>query len=225
MTGDPQARLTHLDEDGAVRMVDVGEKEITSRKARAQARVRMSPATASAVGEGQAPKGDVLTTARLAGIQAAKQTGLLIPLAHPLQLSFIDVQASIDVHEGIVELIADDRRAIEERLCHWSDVERCELVLTTGGTGFAPTDVTPEATRAVIEREAPGIAEAMRAASRPHTRHWMLSRGVAGIRGSSLIVNFPGSPASIVQAGEAIAEALPHAIALIVGEQPAHRKP
>lgn len=116
------------------------------------------------------------------------------------------------------ELIADDRGLIEERLRHWTDSERCELVLTTGGTGFAPTDVTPEATRAVIEREAPGIAEAMRATSRSHTRHWMLSRGIAGIRGSSLIVNFPGAPASIAQAGDAIVDALPHAIALLSGQ-------
>lgn len=123
------------------------------------------------------------------------------------------------------DLIPDDRATIEEGLRHWTDVERCELVLTTGGTGFSPTDVTPEATRAVIERDAPGIAEAMRAASRPHTPHWMLSRGVAGIRGSSLIVNFPGSPASIVQAGEAIVQALPHAIALIAGERTGHRQP
>jgi molybdopterin adenylyltransferase len=74
------------------------------------------------------------------------------------------------------DLVPDERSAIEERLRHWTDVERCELVMTTGGTGFAPTDVTPEATRAVIEREAPGIPEAMRAASRPRTRNWMLSR-------------------------------------------------
>ncbi|MGN6372337.1 MAG: cyclic pyranopterin monophosphate synthase MoaC [Solirubrobacteraceae bacterium] len=103
----PQGRLTHLGEDGAVRMVDVGEKEVTSRKARAQVRLRMSPASASAIRQGQAPKGDVLTTARLAGIQAAKQTGLLIPLAHPLELSFIDVGASVDVEEGIVELTSE----------------------------------------------------------------------------------------------------------------------
>ncbi len=120
------------------------------------------------------------------------------------------------------ELIPDDRRLIEQRLCYWSDVEHCELVMTTGGTGFAPTDVTPEATRAVIEREAPGIPEAMRAASRRNTRHWMLSRAIAGIRGSSLIINFPGSPASIAQAGDAIAEALPHATELIAGRRSAH---
>jgi molybdopterin adenylyltransferase len=113
------------------------------------------------------------------------------------------------------EVIPDDRALIEERLRFLSDEERCELVMTTGGTGFAPTDVTPEATLAVIERQAPGIGEAMRAASRDHTRHWMLSRAVAGIRGSTLIVNFPGSPTSIEQAGEAIADAIPHALALI----------
>jgi molybdopterin adenylyltransferase len=120
------------------------------------------------------------------------------------------------------DLVADEREAIEERLRRWADTERCELVLTTGGTGFAPSDVTPEATRAVLERDAPGLAEAMRLASREHSRHWMLSRGVAGIRGSTLIVNFPGSPGSISEAGDAIAAALPHALALIAGRQAAH---
>ncbi len=120
------------------------------------------------------------------------------------------------------EVIPDDRELISARLVHWSDAEGCDLVLTTGGTGFGPGDLTPEATRAVIEREAPGIPEAMRAASRPHTRHWMLSRGVAGIRGSTLIVNFPGSPKSIEEAGEAIAAALPHALELVAGKHGAH---
>lgn len=120
------------------------------------------------------------------------------------------------------EVIPDDRRLIEERLCHWADAQACDLVLTTGGTGFAPSDLTPEATLAVIERQAPGIAEAMRAASRPHTPYWMLSRGVAGIRGTSLIVNFPGSPASIEQAGAAIEQALAHAVELVAGGHPAH---
>ena len=120
------------------------------------------------------------------------------------------------------ESIPDDRARIEERLRHWADEADCELVLTTGGTGFSPTDVTPEATRAVIEREAPGIPEAMRAASRDHTRHWMLSRAVAGIRGRTLIVNFPGSPKSISEAGESIAAALPHALELIAGRESQH---
>ena len=120
------------------------------------------------------------------------------------------------------EVITDDRELISARLVHWSDAEGCDLVLTTGGTGFGPSDLTPEATRAVIDREAAGIPEAMRAASRPHTRHWMLSRAVAGIRGSTLIVNFPGSPKSIEQTGEAIAGALPHALALLAGTRSEH---
>ena len=118
------------------------------------------------------------------------------------------------------EVIPDVRGVIEERLRHWADDEGCALILTTGGTGLAPSDVTPEATRAVIDREAPGIPEAMRAASREHTRHWMLSRGAAGVRGTTLIVNFPGSPKSIAEAGAAIAASVPHALELIAGRQP-----
>jgi molybdopterin adenylyltransferase len=120
------------------------------------------------------------------------------------------------------EVIPDDRELIEGRLRRLADEGGCDLVLTTGGTGFAPSDVTPEATLAVIERAAPGIPEAMRAASREHTRHWMLSRAAAGIRGSTLIVNFPGNPASIEQVGEAIADAIPHALALIAGRHSQH---
>jgi molybdenum cofactor synthesis domain-containing protein len=123
------------------------------------------------------------------------------------------------------ELIPDDRALIEERLRRWVDAGGCELLMTTGGTGFSPTDVTPEATRAVIERETPGIPEAMRDASRPHTPHWMLSRGVAGISGQTLIVNFPGSPRSIAQAGEAIVDAMPHALELITGRRSEHQSP
>ena len=118
--------------------------------------------------------------------------------------------------------VSDERAAIESRLREWSDSGAADLILTTGGTGVAPRDVTPEATLAVIERVVPGIAEAMREASRPHTRHWMLSRAVAGIRGRTLIVNFPGSPLAIGQAGEAIAAALPHALALIADVPTAH---
>src|SRR5437867_1594143 len=120
------------------------------------------------------------------------------------------------------DLVPDEVAAIEDRLRHWCDRDPVALVLTTGGTGFAGTDVTPEATRAVIEREAPGIAEAMRAASREHTPNWMLSRAVAGIRGRTLIVNFPGSPKSIRETGAALASALPHALALLAGEADAH---
>jgi molybdenum cofactor synthesis domain-containing protein len=121
------------------------------------------------------------------------------------------------------EVVADDRATVEERLRHFCDDLEANLVLTSGGTGLSPDDLTPEATRAVLEREAPGIAEAMRAASQPFSPHWMLSRAVAGTRGRTLIANFPGSPRSIGQCGEAIAAALPHALALLAGERPAHR--
>lgn len=120
------------------------------------------------------------------------------------------------------ELVPDERDVIEDRLRYFADAASCELVLTTGGTGFAPDDVTPEATLAVADRLAPGIAEAMRLASREHTDHWMLSRNAAVIRGGTLIVNFPGSPRAIGEAGAAIAAALPHAIALLSGERSTH---
>ncbi len=112
-----EPRLTHLDEQGRARMVDVGAKEARERVARARARVRMSPATARAVESGDAPKGEVLATARIAGVQAAKQTGLLIPLAHPITLTLIDVRASVDAEQGIVELLSEvravDRTGVE----------------------------------------------------------------------------------------------------------------
>ncbi|MEJ7875303.1 MAG: cyclic pyranopterin monophosphate synthase MoaC [Solirubrobacterales bacterium] len=96
--------LTHLDPEGSARMVDVGGKEETQRVAVAEARVKMSPETAAAVARGNAPKGDVIATARLAGIQGAKRTADLIPLAHPLALDFVDVTAHVDVAAGCVTL-------------------------------------------------------------------------------------------------------------------------
>ena len=120
------------------------------------------------------------------------------------------------------EVLPDEQATIAGRLTYWADDAGVALILTSGGTGFSPDDVTPEATREVLDREAPGIAEAMRAASQPYSPHWMLSRGVAGTRGRTLIVNFPGSPRSIDQCGEAIAAALPHALSLLAGGRPAH---
>jgi len=121
------------------------------------------------------------------------------------------------------ELVADDREEIETCLRRWADGGECDLVLTTGGTGFAASDVTPEATEAVIERWAPGIAEAMRAASAEYTPHWMLSRATAGIRGSTLIVNFPGNPKAIAETADALRPALSHAISLLRDAPTAHR--
>jgi cyclic pyranopterin phosphate synthase len=102
-------RLTHVDEQGRARMVDVGDKDVTDRRAIARAIVRMSPDTARAVADGNAPKGDVLGTARLAGIQAAKRTAELIPLCHTLPLSFVGVEAEVDQDAGTVTLTAEAR--------------------------------------------------------------------------------------------------------------------
>lgn len=130
--------------------------------------------------------------------------------------------AGLGLEVAAREIVPDDRAAIEACLRHYCDELGVALVLTSGGTGLSPDDVTPEATRAVLEREAPGIAEAMRAASRPHSPHWMLSRGVAGTRGRTLVVNLPGSPRAVDECGEAIADALPHALALLADDRPAH---
>lgn len=112
-----EGRLTHIDEQGRARMVDVGAKDPRERVARARARVRMSSETAAAVKAGDAPKGEVLSTARLAGIQAAKQAGQLIPLAHPISPTFIDVSATVEVEAGLVELVSEvrvvDRTGVE----------------------------------------------------------------------------------------------------------------
>lgn len=112
-------------------------------------------------------------------------------------------------------IVPDERAEIAATLRRWADEERLDLVLTTGGTGFAPRDVTPEATRDVIERETPGLAEAMRAASLRVTPHAMLSRAVAGIRGRCLIVNLPGSPKAVRENLATILPALPHGLELL----------
>ncbi len=112
-------------------------------------------------------------------------------------------------------LVPDDLRAIQDILTTWVDELELDVILTTGGTGFAPRDITPEATQAVIERPAPGLAEAMRAASLQVTPHAMLSRGLAGIRGDTLIVNLPGSPRAALENLEVILPVLPHAVQLL----------
>lgn len=112
-------------------------------------------------------------------------------------------------------VVPDDRPVIAATLRHWADDLHLDLILTTGGTGFAPRDVTPEATLDVVERLAPGLAEAMRAASLRITPHAMLSRIAAGIRGRTLIVNLPGSPKGAVENLAVILPVLPHAIELL----------
>ncbi len=112
-------------------------------------------------------------------------------------------------------IVADEREQIAAVLREWSDERRLNLILTTGGTGMAPRDVTPEATRAVIERDVPGIAEAMRSNSLKYTPMAMISRGIAGVRGRTLIINLPGSPKAVNECLEYILPVLPHAINLL----------
>jgi molybdopterin adenylyltransferase len=112
-------------------------------------------------------------------------------------------------------LLPDDLPAIRDLLASWADSGKLDVILTTGGTGFSPRDVTPEATRAVIDREAPGLADAMRAASLRITPHAMLSRIVTGIRGKTLIINLPGSPKGAVENLQVVIPVLPHAVQLL----------
>jgi cyclic pyranopterin phosphate synthase len=329
-------RPTHLDNDGAPRMVDVGDKAVTSRRAVAGAVVRFRPDVLRTLLEAGGPKGDALVTARLAGIGAAKRTAELIPLCHPLPLDRVDVELLPDADAGTVEVRAEARvtartgvemeamvaasvaaltlydmakalqrdivvesvrllsksggrsgswsagepaapesaareRGAPERAAHEAVVVTCSnrsaageredtsgpalvavlrdagfdvapeaiivrddeddiaalltaladaghrLVLTTGGTGLTPTDVTPAATRRVIDREAPGLAELMRAAGIAHTPMAALSRGVVGTRGGTLIANLPGSPKGATESLEALLPVLRHAIEQIGG--------
>jgi len=136
----------------------------------------------------------------------------------PLLASLAD-EAGADV--VAVEVLPDDRAIIEVRLRHHAD-DGCDLVFTTGGTGFTPDDVTPEATRAVIDRDAPGFAEAIRANALRHTPMGILTRGVSGIAGRTLIVNFPGSPKAIRQLFPVVAATLEHAVATLRREGGRH---
>ena len=116
-----------------------------------------------------------------------------------------------------MEVVPDDFALIEDRLNHYVH-DGCDLIFTTGGTGLTPDDLTPEATRAVISRETPGFAEAMRAEAVRIKQHGMLSRGISGLAGSTLIVNFPGSPRAVQELFGVIAPVLPHAVRTLRGD-------
>ena len=115
-------------------------------------------------------------------------------------------------------VLPDDRETLARILSHLADGFRCDLILTTGGTGLGPRDVTPEATKEIIEKEILGISEAIRSKGLAQTPHAMLSRGIAGIRKKTLVVNLPGNPQAVQEAFEILRPILPHAIELIRGK-------
>jgi len=315
---------THLSDDGAPRMVDVGSKPVTARRAVAEAIVRMRPEVLATLVDAGGPKGDAFVTARLAGIGAAKRTAELIPLCHPLPLDRVDVELTANRDAGTVtiraevaatartgvemealtaasvaaltlydmakslqrDIVVESVRLVEksggrsgdfvagaavEAAAHEAVVVTCSnrsaagerddasgpalvdalrnagfdvepeavivrddeaeiaslltlladagnrLILTTGGTGLTPTDVTPAATRRVIEREAPGLAELMRAAGMASTPMAALSRGIVGTRGRTVIANLPGSPKGASESLEALLPVLRHALDQVAG--------
>ncbi len=316
---------SHLDDDGAPRMVDVGDKPVTSRRAVAGAVVRFDPAVLGTLMDAGGPKGDAFVTARLAGIGAAKRTADLIPLCHPLPLDRVDVELTAERDSGLVTIRAEARatartgvemealtaasvaaltlydmaKALQrdiviervelleksggrsgdyardavprEPAAHEAVVVTCSnrsaageredasgpalvarlrdagfdvapeaivvrddeaeiaallagladaghrLVVTTGGTGLTPTDVTPAATRRVIDREAPGLAELMRSVGIASTPMAALSRAVVGSRGATLIANLPGSPKGATESLDALLPVLRHALDQLAG--------
>lgn len=131
----------------------------------------------------------------------------------------IDMLAGLDIRVADYDIVPDEKEIIKKKLIEYTDTRRLDLVVTTGGTGVSPRDVTPDATLEVIERQLPGMAEAMRAESMKKTPHAMISRAVVGIRGQSLIINLPGSPKGARENLAVILPALKHTIEKIQGDK------
>ena len=131
--------------------------------------------------------------------------------------SLVKLLEEMDARVVATEILPDDLEPLAEKLRAYADRRDVNLILTTGGTGFSPRDTTPEATRAVIEREAPGLAEAMRMETLKQTPLAMVSRGVCGIRAGALIINLPGSPKGVRESFAIIKPVLSHAVALLTG--------
>ena len=306
------ATLSHLDGDGRARMVDVSDKAVTKRTATASGRFSSTAEVMALVRADDLPKADVLSTARIAGIQGAKRTSDLIPLCHQLALSSVTVDFSLDdtsiqitatatttgktgvemealtavaiagltlhdmtkavdpfsvlgdirlesktggKHRGAVRtstaavVVASTGGAAGTRddttgprIADWltqrgwtvdtvtvvadadvaTELARVvsttpALVITTGGTGMSPTDQTPEATRAVLTRELPGVAEAIRARGIAKTPTAALSRGLAGTAGNTVIINLPGSTGGVSDGLAVLDELLDHLVAQVAG--------
>ena len=129
-----------------------------------------------------------------------------------------EILSGIDARIANYDIVPDEKKLIAERLIKWADKDGIDIIVTTGGTGLSPRDVTPEATLSVVDRVVPGFAEAMRLASLKKTPMAMLSRAVTGTRGRCLIINLPGSPKAVRECLEPILPALPHAIETLKGQ-------
>ena len=129
-----------------------------------------------------------------------------------------EIFSSMDVRIANYDIVPDEKELVVEKLVNWADRGKLDVVITTGGTGLTPRDVTPEATLAVVDRIVPGFAEAMRAESLKKTPHAMLSRAVVGTRGQCLIINLPGSPKAVQECLAVILPALPHAVETLKGQ-------
>lgn len=136
-------------------------------------------------------------------------------LSGPALVKFLEEKGYPDSH---LDLLPDDQDLIAQRLVSWADAHTYDLILTCGGTGVSPRDVTPEATREIITREMPGFGEQMRAASMAKSPHAIVSRALAGTRAGSLIVNLPGSPRAALENLEAVWTAIPHLVAKLQGD-------
>lgn len=306
-------------------MRDVSAKVTTLRTASACATLKVSPATIGMLRRNELPKGDPLPVAKVAAIQAAKNTSQLIPYCHPLPVDFVGVEfltgesaitatvtvkaiyktgvemealaaASVaaltlydmmkmvdeemeitgvkllsksggksDFREQFAKplraavlvmsdsiaagkkddrsgrlivdrlnslgleivdynIIADETELITSALCNYADELHCDLIVTTGGTGLSPRDCTPEAMAGVIERAVPGLAEAARAYGQARTPYSMLSRGLAGVRGDTLIINLPGSKKGVADSLDALFPAVLHAFKMLWGGGHTHQE-
>jgi molybdopterin adenylyltransferase len=136
--------------------------------------------------------------------------------------SIRELLTSIGIEVARYEIVADEQDVVSARLREWADQRVAQLIVTTGGTGFGPRDVTPEATKAILEYEAPGIAEAMRAEGLRHTPMSMISRAMAGVRNRVLIINLPGSPKGVRENLAVVLPVLQHALELLAGERSDH---